>query len=96
MVVWSDIAKADIQHIFDFIAHDPKQYARKVVAEIVAKTDILEELPKIGKVVPEINQDAVRELHIYSYRILYEITSPNIVVLAVLHQRRNFDVNNLR
>ena len=53
-------AKADLQHIHDFIAADSKQYARKVAQEMVEKTQILDETPKLGKVVPEIQDDNVR------------------------------------
>ena len=88
-------AKADLQHIHDFIAEDSKQYARKVVNEMVEKTDILDATPQLGKVVPEINDDNVRELHLYSYRVLYEIKAPNIEVLAVVHKRRDFKAEEI-
>lgn len=90
MVIWTKPAKADLRHIYAFIAEDSKQYARKVVREMVEKTDILDEVPNVGKVVPEIQDDNVRELHLYSYRILYEIKDPNVEVLAVIHKRRDF------
>ena len=95
MVIWMEPAKADLRHIHDFIAEDSKRYARKVVREMVEKTDILDEVPKLGKVVPEINDDNVRELHLYSYRILYEIKPPNIEVLAVIHKRRDFKADEI-
>lgn len=95
MVIWTQPAKADLHHIFKFIAEDSKHYARKVTQEIVEKTDILDQLPNMGKVVPEIKDDNVRELHLYSYRILYEVKTPNIEVLAVIHKRRDFKADNL-
>ena len=96
MVIWTDPAKADLHHIYEFIAEDSKQYARKVTLEMVEKTDILDEVPKLGKVVPEIKDDNIRELHLYSYRILYEIKLPNIEVLAVIHKRRDFMAEEIR
>ena len=89
MVIWSDPARADLRSIHDFIAHDSKHYARKVAQDIAAKTDILDELPRMGKVVPELDNEAIRELSLYSYRILYEIREPDVVVLAVIHKRRD-------
>jgi len=70
VVIWTEPAKVDLKHIHDFIAEDSKRYARKVVREMVEKTDVLDDVPKLGKIVPEINDDNVRELHLYSYRIL--------------------------
>jgi toxin ParE1/3/4 len=42
----------------------------------------------MGRMVPELNDEAVRELSLYSYRILYEIRPTHIAVLAVIHKRR--------
>ncbi len=89
MVIWSNPARADLRSIHDFIAHDSKHYAKKVTQDIAAKTDILNELPRMGKVVPELGNDTIRELSLYSYRILYEIREPDVVVLAVIHKRRD-------
>lgn len=89
MVIWSEPAKADLRSIHDFIAHDSRHYAKKVVQDIREKTDILNELPKAGKKVPELNDAAVRELSLYSYRIIYEIKEPDIFALTVVHKRRD-------
>jgi len=89
-VIWSDPAKADLRSIHDFIGHDSTHYAKKVTRDIVAKTDGLDELPRKGKMVPELGNEDIRELALYSYRILYEIKALDVVVLAVIHKRRDF------
>ena len=89
MVTWTESAKTDLRAIHDFIAHDSHYYAKKVVQDIRERTDGLNKLPKIGRIVPELNDDNVRELSLYSYRIIYEIKSQAIFILAVVHQRRN-------
>ena len=44
----------------------------------------------MGRVVPELGNEAIREFPLYSYRILNEIKAPDIVVvLAVIHKRRD-------
>ena len=89
MVIWSEPAKADLRSIHDFIAHDSSHYAKKVTQDIVAKTDILNGLPRMGHIVHELGNEAIRELSLYSHRIVYEIKDPDIFVLAVIHQRRD-------
>ncbi|MCF6355915.1 MAG: type II toxin-antitoxin system RelE/ParE family toxin [Candidatus Polarisedimenticolaceae bacterium] len=89
MVIWSEPAKADLRSIHDFIAHDSRHYAKKVVQDIREKTDILNELPKAGKKASELNDETVRELSLYSYRIIYEIKNHGVFVLAVVHKRRD-------
>ena len=62
MVIWSEPAKADPRSIHDFIARDSSHYAKKVTEDIAAKTDILDDLPRMGRVVPELNNEHIREL----------------------------------
>ncbi len=96
MVIWSEPARADLHSIHDFIAHDSRHYAKKVIQDIREKTDILNDLPKIGKVVAELNDEAVRELWLYSYRIIYEIKKQDIFVLAVVHKRQDLKVGDIQ
>jgi len=96
MVIWSEPAKADLRSIHDFIAHDSKHYAKKVIQDIREQTDVLDDLPKLGKKIPELNDDAVRELSLYSYRIIYEIMSQGIFVLAVVHKRRGLKAGDIQ
>ena len=95
MVIWSEPAKADLRSIHDFIAHDSQHYAKKVTQDIRDKTDVLDELPKIGKKVPELNDEAIRELSLYSYRIIYEIKNQDVFVLAVVHRRRDLKAGDI-
>ena len=95
MVIWSQPARADLLAIHDFIAHDSRFYAKKVVQDIREKTDILEQLPRAGKKVPELNIDPVRELSLYSYRIIYEIKDRGIFVLTVVLKRRDLKAEEI-
>ncbi len=95
MVRWSDHAKQDLRQIHDFIARDSVHYAKKVAQDLVEKTRVLDELPRIGRVVPEIGAENVRELSLYSYRILYEISGTEVHVLTVVHKRRNWMPNEI-
>ena len=90
MVKWSVPARNDFKQIHDYIAKDSKYYARKVIQEIVAKTEALTELPEIGRTVPEIRDQNIRELIVYSYRLIYEISEFGVEILAIIHGRRDF------
>jgi len=96
MVKWTAHAKAQLRHIHDYIAQDSPLYARRVSEELVQKTTSLDELSRKGYKVPELNEDAVRELGLYSYRVLYEIKTDNLIeVLAVIHKRRHLDPEDI-
>ncbi|PID44173.1 MAG: hypothetical protein CSB47_11580 [Proteobacteria bacterium] len=56
----------------------------------------LDELHRKGGKVSELNEDAVRELGLYSYRILYEIKSDKLIeVLAVIHKRQHLEAEEI-
>lgn len=95
MVIWSDPAKADLFAIHNFIANDSPYYAKKVAQDIRQKTDVLNDLPKMGKKVVEVNDEAIRELSLYSYRIIYEVASQQVEILTIIHKRMDFKAQDL-
>jgi len=50
----------------------------------------LSELEERGRIVPELANPALRELQVEPYRLIYSVSEPAVVVLGVLHQRRDF------
>ncbi len=44
-----------------------------------------------GRIVPEICDVNIREVMIYSYRLMYEIAAKNIYVLGIIHGKRDFN-----
>ena len=85
-----------VRRIFDYIAQDSPHCAKKVTREIAARTGVLNELPRIGKMTPEVGDDDIRELSICTYRILYEIQDNGAVeILAVIHKRRTMKTEDI-
>jgi addiction module RelE/StbE family toxin len=90
MVKWSIPARRDLKQIHDYIAKDSKYYAKTVIQTIVGKTEKLGDFPEIGRVVPEIDDPNIRELFVYSYRLIYEINPEGLEILAIVHGKRDF------
>lgn len=90
MVKWSKIAIDDLRGIYDYISKDSVVYAKKVINEIINKTDYLEEYPNIGRAVPELSNERIRELMIYSYRMIYQVENGDVEILTLVHLRKNF------
>jgi toxin ParE1/3/4 len=90
VVKWSKPAKLDLKQIHDYIARDSKFYAQKVSIEIVEKSERLNSFPEVGRIVPELGDPNIRELLIYSYRLVYEVFPNKVEVLALIHSKRNF------
>lgn len=93
MVKWSLPAQLQLKRIHDHIALDSKYYARKVIDEIIFKTKKLTDYPKIGRVLPENEQELIREIIVYSYRIIYQISGSDIDILAIAHSRQNLPIS---
>ncbi len=55
----------------------------------------LDALPRIGHVVRELNEKTVREVALYSYRIIYQIQPTHIDILAVIHKRRDLEAGDI-
>lgn len=68
-VEWSLEATEDLESIAEYIARDSEFYARAVLAEILAVSRRIREFPLIGRIVPEIGNDRIRERLLYSYRL---------------------------
>ena len=96
MVKWTAHAKAQLRHIYNYIAEDSPLYAKRVTEALVQRTVDLDTLPRKGKVVAELNEEAIRERSLYSYRILYEIKDDDlVVVLAIVHKRQHLEAEGV-
>lgn len=87
-VRWSDRAADDLEAIFTYIARDSGYYARRVVLKIMGLVDQIGELPNSGGIVPEYDDDRLRERTYQNYRVVYRIDGDVVVVLAIRHGAR--------
>ncbi len=95
MVIWTPRARADLKAIHDHIAKDSSINAKKVVREMVQKPDLLPEFPQMGHMVPEINDNTLREISLHPWRIIYHLRKNQIYIVAVVHKRRQLDADEL-
>ena len=87
-VRWSPEANEDLETIAEYIARDSEYYARAVVSEILSASRSIGEFPLIGRTVPEISDEKIRERFIYSYRLIYRVEPSKILIVAVIHGKR--------
>ena len=90
-VAWSPEATEDLDSIAEYIAKDSEFYASAVVSKILATTRNINDQPFVGRIVPEITNEKIRERFIYSYRLVYKINSNSITILAIIHGKRLLD-----
>jgi addiction module RelE/StbE family toxin len=87
-VVWSQRAVQDLEAIAEYIAQDSPAYAAGVVRRIINQTKSLSRFPHSGRKVPEFDDENIRELLAYSYRVIYRIQEEEVLIAAVIHGKR--------
>jgi toxin ParE1/3/4 len=91
-LIWTIKAIEQVEQIGSFIEKDSPFQARRVVKLIIKETRRIGEHTRIGKMIPEMQEDKYRELRVFSYRILYKIVDENrIAIIGVVHGYRLFD-----
>ena len=74
------LANRQLRHIHDHIAGDSPLFAGRISEALVEKTIDLDELPRKGRRVPELNEDTLWESgRLYTYRILYQIKFDHLI-----------------
>jgi addiction module RelE/StbE family toxin len=87
-IVWSRRAAQDLDSITDYIAADSPAYAGVVLKNIVNQTRILAHFPQAARKVAEFDDENIRELVVYSYRIIYRLREDEVLIVAVIHGKR--------
>ena len=83
-VDWSPEATEGIEAIAELIGRDSTFYARAVVTKILLVAKTIANLPHMGRVVPELNDERIKERLVYSYRLIYSIVQQQILIVAVV------------
>jgi len=89
-VLISPRARDDLRIIVRFIGQHNGEAALHLGKLLIEKALSLENLPLRGRVVPEMNELAVRELVFKSYRIIYQVSEQtrSVAVLRFWHAAR--------
>ncbi len=87
-LLWSRRAQLDLLEIGLYIARDQPRSARRRVEKLRARARKAAQAPLVGRVVPEIERQEIREVFAGNYRIVYRAEKDVIVVLTVFEGHR--------
>jgi plasmid stabilization system protein ParE len=90
-VRWTPQALDDLDAICVFIARDVPQVAAMFADRAFRATDRLAHYPRLGRVVPELGIDNIREIILGNYRVIYRIRQDDVQILTVHHGARLLD-----
>jgi toxin ParE1/3/4 len=93
-IKWTDPAIESLRNLHGYIAKDSEIYASNFVQRIVLAVEKLTDFPRLGRVVPEADEETIRELLYQNYRIIYRITGEWVEILTVIQGSR--DLNSFK
>ena len=88
-VEWSDFARDDLDNLVHYISRDSAFYARRFSQKVVLATRRLREFPESGRIIPEAEDKALREIIVQGYRVMYRRETGRVLILAVMHGSRD-------
>jgi plasmid stabilization system protein ParE len=89
-LIWSPTARLDLHDIAAYINDSVPAAARRFVQHVFDAVEQLVSFPNSGRVVPEFNDDQLREIIRPPCRIVYRVDSgqETIAVARIWHARR--------
>ena len=84
-VIWAERAIDDLTSIAAYSNRYSEKYATFIVSKLFDKVDILKKMPRIGRIVPEKNEENIRELIDGNYRIIYELRGNDRIEILMVH-----------
>ncbi len=95
-LIWTEISTTDLKEIYDYIAENSKKYASITINKIYSKAQKIPDNPYLGRIVPEININTIREIIIGNYRLIYKVKNDEqIDILRIYHSARILKQENL-
>ena len=90
-IEWSSKAENDLNEIIDYIAQDSLEYALSFYEQVREKVENLIKFPRMGRIVPELDEPNIRELILRNYRIIYRILEKEVQIIRLFHGSRIMD-----
>ena len=92
VVRWSSQARKDLESIADYYREVSASYAERFEEQIFEVTRRLEVFPRSGRMIPEAEDEQLREVVYREYRIMYHIddSDEEVLILTILHSSRQF------
>ncbi len=89
-ISWSFQAESDLQDLVRFVCTDGSSAGEVFVAALLEKIELLADFPQMGRVVPEADNPAYREVIHHNYRLIYRFVPSEsaIEMMRIWHGAR--------
>ena len=88
-VIWAEPALTDLDEIAEYIALDKESAAKKLVRQVFAAVERLEQFPESGRKPPELDAStSYREIIIGPCRVFYRIEDTKVYIIYIMRSER--------
>lgn len=87
-IIWAPRAASNLEEICDYISKDSEYYAALFAKRAITIIKSIPGSPRLGRIVPEYNDESLRERIYGNYRIIYRIKQEIIEIAAICHGSR--------
>ncbi len=95
-VKWTPQSISDINAIAEYISRDSVRYASLFVEKIFDQESMFQVSVRIGRIVPEFENEDIRELIFERYRVIYRVVDEHSVhILSIFHGSRILSLNSI-
>jgi plasmid stabilization system protein ParE len=85
-VVWAPSAYADLDQ-----ALERREDAARLLEEVLDAAESLSTLSERGRLVPELEDAVTREISVRDFRLMYEVSSVHVLIVAFVYGARDFE-----
>ncbi|MBW1982519.1 MAG: type II toxin-antitoxin system RelE/ParE family toxin [Deltaproteobacteria bacterium] len=89
-VIWAEAAEQDLDAAAAYVHRDSPSYAVSFVHRVLQAGRSLSDFAERGRIVPEFKDTKIREVFVHSYRLIYRIEDEQVLIVALIHGRRDF------
>ncbi len=82
---WSLIASDDYDSIIKYYEKTAPKFAQNLAKKIMYIIDNLIQFPKMGRMVPELENEEIREIIYRNFRIIYRLKENLLEITRIIH-----------
>ena len=89
---WSKLATADYDSLLNYYQEIAPKFAIILAKKIYFLIDNLKKFPRIGRIIPEMENENLREIIYRNFRIIYRIKGNDIEIVRIIHSSRKLNI----
>ncbi|MFZ5519502.1 MAG: type II toxin-antitoxin system RelE/ParE family toxin [Candidatus Zhuqueibacterota bacterium] len=84
-IIWSELAKDHLQEIDSYISKGSPFYSIIFIDKLIDSIEKIRTFPTCGRIVPEFENENLREIFFHQYRIVYLLQNEAVKIVAIIH-----------